>query len=165
MFGFRPQEPPFAVDDAFVPLDMERQAFFISGADIAIDPEHPRFAAADGQPLFDEEGQPGDRLRRVQRALGQLHTGLERSQAFIRALLELKLIEPIDISLRFDDGETLQLQGLYTVARNSLHELGDADALSLFRSSHLQLAYTMLASLEHIPLMAERRNRRLAQGL
>lgn len=165
MFGFRPNEPQFVPDEAFVPLDLERQAFFISGEDIAIDSEHPRFTAADGQPLFDEEAQPGDRLRRVQRALGQLHIGLEQTQAFIRALLALKLIEPIDISLRFDDGETLQLQGLYTVARDSFRELGDAEALSLFRSGHLQLAYTMLGSLEHIPLMAERRNRRLAQGL
>jgi hypothetical protein len=165
MFGFRPDEPPFVIDGGFVPLDLERQAFFVSGGDIAIDPEHPRFAAADGQPLFDEEAQPGDRLRRIQRALGRLHIGLEETQAFIRALLGLKLIEPIDISLRFDDGETLQLQGLYTVARDSLRELGDDDALALFRSGHLQLAHTMLASLEQIPLMAERRNRRLAQGL
>jgi len=165
MFGFRPDEPPLVIDDAFVPLDVERQAFFISGEDIAIDPEHPRFVAADGQPLFDETEQPGERLRRVQAALGRLHSGLEQTQAFVSALLGLKLIEPIDISLRFDDGDTLQLQGLYTVARDKLDELDDADALRLFRSGHLQLAYTMLASLEHIPLMAQRRNRRLAQGL
>ena len=164
MFGFRPEEPPLAPDDAFVPLDIERQAFFVSGEYIAFDPEHPRFAAADGQPAF-EDGQPGARLRRVQRALAQLTLGVEPTEAFVRALLNLKLIEPIDISLRFDDGKTLQLQGLYTVARDSLHDLGDAEAIELFRSGHLQLAYTMLASLEHIPLMAERRNRRLAQGL
>lgn len=165
MFGFRPEEPPLTVDDAFVPLDMERQAFFISGEYLAIDPEHPRFAAPDGQALFDEEAQPSDRLRRIQRALAQLSLGVEPAQAFIRALLDLKLIEPIDISLSFDDGETLQLQGLYTIARDTLHDLHDADALRLFRSGHLQLAFTMLASLEQIGLMAERRNRRLGQGL
>lgn len=165
MFGFRPDEPPLAVDDAFVPLDVERQAFFISGEYIGIDRQHPRFAAADGQPLFNDSGEPGERLRRIQRALGQLKVGVEQTDAFIRALLGLRLIEPIDISLRFDDGETLQLQGLYTVPRDSLHDLADADAVRLFRDGHLQLAYTMLASLEQIPLMAERRNRRLAQGL
>ena len=165
MLGFRPEEPSLVSDDAFVPLDIERQAFFISGEYIAIDPEHPRFGGADGQPLFEEDGQPGDRLRRIQRALAQLSLGVEPTQSFIRALLELKLIEPIDISLRFDDGETLQLQGLYTIARDSLHDLSDAEALKLYRERHLQLAYTMLASLEQIGLMAERRNRRLAQGL
>ena len=165
MFGFRAEEPPLAVDDAFVPLDVERQAFFIAGEYLAIDPEHPRFSAPDAKPLFDDDAQPSDRLRRIQRALAQLALGVEPAQAFIRALLDLKLIEPIDISLRFDDGETLELQGLYTVARDTLQDLDDADALGLFRSGHLQLAYTMLASLEQIPLMAERRNRHLAQGL
>ncbi|HEX8938305.1 MAG TPA: SapC family protein [Sphingomicrobium sp.] len=165
MFGFRPEEPSLVIDDAFVPLDVERQAFFISGEYVAIDPEHPRFGAADGQLLFGEDGQPSDRLRRIQRSLAQLNLGVEPTETFIRALLDLKLIEPIDVSLHFDDGETLRLQGLYTIARDSLHELADDEALKLFRERHLQLAYTMLASLEQIPLMAQRRNRRLAQGL
>jgi hypothetical protein len=91
--------------------------------------------------------------------------GLTDTDAFIRALLDLKLIEAIDISLSFDDGQTLRLQGLYTVARDSLRDLGDTDALRLFRAGHLQLAYAMLVSLEQIPLMARRRNQRLAQGL
>jgi hypothetical protein len=153
------------LDDVFVPLDIERQAFFVSGEDIAVDLEHPRIAAADSQSLFDEEGQPSERLRRIQHALARLTLGLKDTEAFIRALLDLKLIEPIDISLSFDDGETLRLQGLYTIARDSLRELADADALRLLRAGHLQLAYTMLASLEQIPLMARRRNKRLAQGL
>jgi hypothetical protein len=165
MFGFRPEEPPLTLDDVFVPLDIERQAFFVSGEDIAVDLEHPRIAAADSQPLFDEEGQPSERLRRIQHALARLTLGLKDTEAFIRALLDLKLIEPIDISLSFDDGETLRLQGLYTIARDSLRDLGDADALRLFRAGHLQLAYTMLDSLEQIPLMARRCNQRLAQGL
>lgn len=165
MFGFRPEEPSLAIDDAFVPLDLQRQAFFVSGDEIAVDLEHSRIGAADGQLLFDEEAQPSQALNRIQRALALLTVGVDPTQAFIRSLLDLKLIEPIDISLHFDDGETLRLQGVYTVARDSLQDLGDADALKLFRAGHLQLAYLMLASLEHISLMAGRRNRRLAQGL
>ena len=165
MFGFRPEEPPLTLDDGFVPLDVERQAFFVSGEYMAIEPDHPRFTGGDGQPLFEEDGQPSAQLQRIQRALAQLTIGVESTDVFIRKLLHLQLIEPIDISLRFDDGETLRLQGLYTVARDTLSDLGDQDALQLFRDGHLQLAYLMLGSLEHIPLMAERRNRRLTQGL
>jgi hypothetical protein len=164
MFGFKPEDPPLALD-GFVALDVERQGFFVSGEEIAVDVEHPRIATAGGQALFDADGQPSAPLKRIQHALGQLAVGVERTDAFIQALLDLKLIEPIDVSLRFDDGETLQLHGLYTVSRDSLHELADADVLDLFRSGHLQLAYLMAASLQHIRLMAERRNRRLAEGL
>lgn len=164
MFGFRPEEPPLTVEEGFVPQDVERQGFFIAGEDIAVDLEHSLISERDGEPLFEADGEPTERCRRIQRALGQLKLGSEFTDAFIRALLDLKLIEPIDISLRFDDGETLRLDGLYTISRDSLRDLGDADALKLFRSGYLQLAYTMIESLQQIRLMAGRRNRRLAQG-
>lgn len=165
MFGFRPGEPLLAAEDGFVPLDVERQGFFVSGEDIAVDLEHSRISETAGEPLFNGDGQPTEQLRRIQHALGQLVTGTESTDAFIRTLLDLKLIEPIDISLRFDDGETLRLDGLYTVSRDRLHDLDDADALTLFRNGHLQLAHTMIGSLQQIRLMAARRNRRLAKGI
>lgn len=165
MFGFRPEEPPLIAEDGFVPLDVERQGFFVSGEDMAVDLEHPRISEMAGEPLFDGEGQPTEQLRRIQHALGQLVIGTESTDAFIRKLLDLKLVEPIDISLRFDDGETLRLDGLYTVSRDKLHDLDDADALKLFREGHLQLAYAMIGSLQQVRLMAARRNRRLAQGI
>ena len=40
--------------------------------------------------------------------------------------------------------------------------IDDAAALRLFRSGHLQLAYTMSASLKQMSLLAHLRNRRLA---
>ena len=79
--------------------------------------------------------------------------------------MELRLLEPIDISLRFDDGENLQLEGLYTVSLDSIGELDDSTALSLFRKGYLQLAYAMSGSLRQIPVLAHRRNQRLAEGL
>jgi hypothetical protein len=165
MFGFRPEEPALIVQDGFQPLDVELQGFFTSGAHILLDVEHARFSETVGEPLFDEDGQPGDRLRGIQRALGQLTLGIEQTDAFIQELLGLRLIEPIDISLRFDDGDTLRLDGLYTVSRDALRDLGDEDALRLFRNGYLQLAHVMTASLNQIPLMARRRNQRLSQGL
>ena len=78
------------------------------------------------------------------------------------ALLGARLIEPIDVSLSFDDGERLRLDGLYTVSRDALAELDDATALSLFRAGHLHHAYTLVNSLAQIALLAHRRNERLA---
>jgi hypothetical protein len=76
-------------------------------------------------------------------------------------LLQLRLIEPADIDLRFDDGEHLRLDGLYTVSRDGLGELDDANVLKLFRSGHLQAAYCMTFSLNQVAAMAQRRNERL----
>jgi hypothetical protein len=100
-------------------------------------------------------------MRRIQRALGLLVTGNEETERFIETLVGLRLIEPIDVSLKFDDGKKLQLDGLYTVSLDSIAELGDSDALMLFRKGYLLLAYTIAGSLRQIPVLANRRNERL----
>ena len=165
MFGFKAGENLLeaadGTSDAFRPLDLERQGFYISGDDIAIDPANPRFTVANGEPLF-EEGQPSDGLRAMQRVLGQLKAGVDLTDAFIATMMAQKLIEPIDISLSFDDGETLALDGLYTISLDALHDLDDKAALDLFRGGHLQLAYYMTGSLRQVPVLARRRNRQLS---
>jgi hypothetical protein len=160
MFGFKPNES--FIDDltsrgGFNPLSLQRDGFYISGEHIAIDRNNARFSEADGEPLFDDARQPSSALRQIQRGLGQLQAGMEVTDAFIRALNELKLIEPIDISLTFG-GEVLTLQGLYTVSLDAIRELDDAAALRLLRSGHLQLAHVMNASLKQIPILAQLRN-------
>ena len=146
----------------FEPLYLQREGFFISEEHIVIDRSNPRFSESEGEPLFDEALQPSVSLRRIQRVLRQLHEGTAQTDAFIRNLVELKLVEPIDISLSFDDGERLALQGLYTVSRDALRDVGDPDVVRLFRSGHLQLALTMAGSLNQLRILAQLRNRRIA---
>src|SRR5690606_37006236 len=132
---------------------------------IIIDRDSPRFSESEGEPLFDESQQPSVSLRQMQRLLGQLHAGLEATNAFINVLVELKLIEPLNVSLAFDDGEKLTLQGLYTVSLDALHALDDSSTLRLFRAGHLQLAYLMAGSLHQIRTLAQLRNDRLSRAV
>ncbi|CDO36537.1 SapC family protein [Novosphingobium sp. KN65.2] len=169
MFGFKPDEnllsdkmggsvPPYRT------LDQQREGFYVSEDEIAIDEGCPRFSEYEGDLLFDLDGQPATPLRHIQRVLTQLVHGKKETEAFTATLLTLKLIEPIDISLNFDDGEKLVLQGLYTVSLDTLHELDDAAVLDLFRKGYLQLIYTMVGSLKHIGTLANIRNRRLSRA-
>jgi hypothetical protein len=163
MFGFGPGENLLgSIEErgGFNPLMLQREGFFISDQHIAIDREHGRFSDSEGEPLFDAAEQPGDALRAIQRTLGEIHHGLEQTRAFIAALSDLKLIESIDISLNFDGAERLTLQGLYTVSLDRLRDLDDASVVRLFRAGHLQLAYTMSASLKQVARLARLRNRR-----
>jgi hypothetical protein len=168
MFGFHEGAPLIGVapgqPDPFVSLDRRRAGFYISGDHIAIDESNPRFSRADGEPLFHSDGTPAPALRGMQGVLTQLHQGKAETEAFIQRMLALKLIEPISVSLSFDDGQTLELQGLYTIGLDGLAELDDATVLSLFRAGHLQLAYTVALSARQIPVMAARHNARLASG-
>lgn len=165
MLGLKPGEGALreiADRGGFEPLNLQRDGFFISGEHIAIDRSNPRFSESEGEPLFDDGQQPSVALRRIQRVLRQLHEGTTQTDAFVRDLVELKVVEPIDISLSFDDGERLTLQGLYTVSRDVLRDVGDAEVVRLFRSGHLQLALTMAGSLNQLRILAQLRNRRIA---
>lgn len=164
MLGFKPGEGAVrsvAERGGFEPLNLQRDGFFISGEQIAVDRDNPRFSEIEGEPLFDETAQPSVSLRKIQRVLGRLHEGIEQSDAFIRNLVGLKLIEPIDISMTFDDGERLALQGLYTISKDGLRDLNDSNVLRMFRMGHLQLAYTVAGSLNQLAMLAEIRNRRI----
>ncbi|MET3713347.1 hypothetical protein ABIC65_004077 [Sphingomonas trueperi] len=164
MLGFQPGESlvELRAGEGFWPLHVERQGFFIAGDSIAIDPQDVRFAGQDGEPLFGDDGAPAPALRGIQQTLAQLHRGVEETQAFVDALLAHKLLEPIDVTLRFDDGTSLDLTGLYTVSLDTLHALDDGAVLTLFRAGYLQLAYALAGSLRQIAVLAARRNRRLA---
>lgn len=148
--------------DPFVSLDRKRAGFYIAGDHIAIDEAHPRFTRGEGEPLFQSDGSPAPALRAIQSVLTQLHTGKRETSVFLEAMMTLRLIEPIDVSLSFDDGQKLSLQGLYTIGLDGLNDLDDATVVSLFRAGHLQLAYTVALSARQVPVMAARHNARLS---
>jgi hypothetical protein len=161
LFGFKPGENLLGTADergGFVPLMLQRQGFFLSERQIAIDRDHERFSDREGEPLFDGTHEPGTSLRAIQRTLGEIHSGVEQTHVFFSALANLKLIEPIDVSLDFG-AEQLTLQGLYTISLDRLQTLDDLSVVRLFRAGHLLLAYTMAASLKHIARLAQLRQR------
>jgi hypothetical protein len=131
---------------------------------LAIDLDHPRVAQSGDQALFREAGEPGSYLQTIMGLMRELRPGLERTRIFIDTLLGLKLIEPVTISARFDDGTDREFTGLYTINRDQLKELADAAALDLFRRGYLQLIYLMLVSLQHVSALAQRKNRSFLPG-
>lgn len=165
VLGLKPNENLSDLDGrqgGYRPADLERQGFYVVEDEIVIDRNHPALAAGEGDRLFDDAGEPSAALRRVQQALGMLQKGLPVTDAAIRRLMALKLLEPIDINLNFDDGSHIQLDGLYTVSLDRLHALPDAAVLDLFRQGDLQLAYAQTSSITHVRRMARQYNDRLA---
>ena len=146
------------------PLNLQRGPFLTAGSDLAIDLDHPRVAPSGDQELFTEAGEPSSYLKSIMGLMRDLRPGLERTRIFIDTLLNLKLIEPMTISARFDDGTNHEFTGLYTINRDQLKELADAAALDLFRRGYLQLIYLMLASLNHVSALAQRKNRSFLPG-
>ena len=66
--------------------------------------------------------------------------------------------------LAFDDGTKRDLQGLYTISQDTLRSLPDDAVLNLFRRGYLHLIYMMIASLQQISVLAQKKNRRLPES-
>jgi len=160
MLGFDEGENLFLDErgmETYRPLNLQRGPFFTAGTEVAIDLDSPRVAAG-GKPLFTEQGEPTQYLQSIMALFRDLKPGLEMTKTFVESLVGLKLVEPIDIDLAFDDGSKRKLTGLYTVNQQVLSALPDATVVELFRKGYLQLIYLMMASLKQVPVLARRKN-------
>ena len=161
VLGFDEGENLFLEEDVWRPLNLRRMPFYTAGDEVAIDVAHPR-VGDQGEALFTEAGEPSQFLVATIGALREVRQGGEVMQDFIAVLLKLNLIEPLDVTLAFDDGKR-NLQGLYTINRDALAALDDAQVVDLFRRGYLQHIHFMIASLRQIANLATRKNRRLLQ--
>ncbi|MCX7282787.1 MAG: SapC family protein [Novosphingobium sp.] len=168
LFGFSPDEILAETDDsgspAFVPLELARQGFYAVEQNIAVDVAHPRFAAGGPIALFNALGDPTDETRVVQQAIGRLMAMGPPTEAFIEAMVALRLVEAIAIQLKFDDGSSVALNGLYTISGDALSALPDSDIIRLFRAGWMNPAMMIRASVHQIGAMARRKNQALASG-
>jgi hypothetical protein len=152
-------------DDAYRPLNLRRGPFYTAGSELAIDLDNPRIdAQGGGEPLFTQTGSPTPYLQGIMALFREMQPGLERTKIFCKTLVELKLVEPVTFDLGFDDGTKREVIGLYTIASAALRELPDATVLDLFRRGYLQLIYLLMGAVHQVPVLAQRKNRRLLEA-
>jgi SapC len=168
MLGFDEGENLFLDEwthgELYRPLNLQSGPFHASGLDLAIDLDNPRVGAAGGEPLFTEQGKPTRYLQSIIWSFQILKRGLEMTGSFISRLLELELIEPVDIEVRLDDGTARRCIDLYTIDQQALESLPDDVVVELFRRRYMCLINYMIASLRHIPLMANKKDARLLRA-
>ncbi|GGX89582.1 SapC family protein [Pseudoduganella dura] len=177
LFGFHDSENLF-VDDGrwdaiYVPLQVSRQPFFLAQAGnpatedehfvVCIDIEHASIGAG-GERIFDTDGQETPCLEEANGRLAELLNGEEPTRQFIDALVHLKLLVPMQLEITFGNGETTQVQGLYTIDDARLKQLDGGAIARLHAQGFLGPLHTMLASLGHVYAMIDRRNKRLARA-
>ncbi len=146
------------------PLFLQRMPFCAHGRQLAIDLDHPRVGVEAGEALFADDGRPTAYLESVRQAFRYLRAGMRATEAFVARLLALKLIEPIDLEVEFDDGSRRDGVGLYTIDQGALSGLEDRAVVELHRRGYLRLIDFMTASLKQLPVLTSRKNARLLRG-
>ena len=150
--------------DAYRPLNLQRGPFYTSGDDLAVDLDSSRIDTAGGEPLFDAGGEPTPYLQSIMALMRELKPGLERTKIFVETLMKLKLVGSLNINVGFDDGTKRDVTGLYTIDKDVLRGLPDAAVLDLFRRGYLHLIYLLIASVNQVAVLAQKKNHRFLHG-
>lgn len=127
---------------------------------IHVDLDSPRISETEGEPVFLELGGNSPYIARVQTILSGINDGLQASKAMFAAFTALELIEAIKVEIKLSETERYDVVGLHTINEQKLRTLDDASVLKLHRSGFLQGAYLVLASLNNVRRLIERKQRR-----
>jgi hypothetical protein len=109
-----------------------------------------------GQRLFDDESKPTEYVNNVLKFLQQYQIEFQRTRAFCKRLLDLKVFEPMQAQVSMADGARLSLTGFMAVSRAKLKEI-PAEAMSeLVKNDGMELVYAHLHSLQHFGAVRDR---------
>jgi hypothetical protein len=128
---------------------------------VVVDEKAQALSASEGEPLFDDQGQPTAMLEERRKFLEQLEAEAQRTRLFGRSLLELELLQPMRFDATLPDGRQLSVDGFLTVDEKRLGELPAERLVSLHRNGLLAMIYAHRFSLA---LMSRLVERRLARG-
>ena len=175
LLGFARDENLFLEGDrwnaSYVPAIVARGPFLIGFQErqdggelrrepvIHIDMEDARISETEGELVFLENGGNTRYLDRVANILGGLNDGIAASKAMFAAFTACDLIEPVQIEIKFNAGK-YDVVGLHTISAQKLRNLTAEQLFELNRSGFLQAAYLVLASLNNVQDLIDRKLRR-----
>jgi hypothetical protein len=120
---------------------------------------------AGGTQLFGSDGRPTDALHKISDRLKRITGDIADAQRMVDDFAHRKLIRPLQLILRLDDGREHQIDGLYTLGTRALAELADDSVVELYRSGNLAAAAIMNASLSQIERLRQLHNASGAQPI
>ncbi len=131
---------------------------------VVVNSDSPVLSRETGDPLFDAEGKPTERLQKILdflKLVGDQDVVIARAVA---AIADAGLFVPWDIELRNEVGKRVRVTGLHQVSREAFDALDDEAFLTLRRAGALPLIYGHWFSQRNISelerLMREQSKRR-----
>lgn len=166
MLGLRSRENLF-VDDAeqwagqYIPAFVRRYPFVLadlpgSQMGVCIDEAFAGLNDAQGEALFDAQGNDTPFLRNAVEFLHEYQKEYLRTEAFCRRLEQAGLLMEMNARADLVDGRSFTVSSLLVVDEAKLAALSDAQAVALFRSGDLHLISMHLLSLSNMRKLVDR---------
>jgi hypothetical protein len=109
-----------------------------------------------GERLFDNDGERTQYLQGVLGFLQAYQVQFQRTLAFTKRLVDLKLLEPMQARFTLRNGSSMTLGGFQAVSRERLKALTGDQLAALSANDELEMIYIHLQSLAHLTATAER---------
>lgn len=154
----------------YIPLTLRKGPFLIGFQEqehngvrnnvpvIYIDLDHPTISQSEGELIFEETGERSLYMDEISHTLMSIHEGAQRSKAMIAAFTDLSLIEPVSLNVEFNNGEKINLGGIYTINEQTLIALTGDNLESLNKNGFLKNAFCVVNSLENFKKMIDIKN-------
>ena len=140
---------------SYVPAIIRRYPFALASTGtegqftVCIDEDSPVVGKKDGDPLFDEKGEPTQIIENVKRYLGELQQMEAFTREFCQYLASQNLFTPLNMRVR-QDQQIKNITGCYVVNEERLNNLSDSSFLDLRNKRYLVAIYAHLTSLSQI---------------
>lgn len=131
---------------------------------LAIDEDSVELNAG-GTQLFDDHGKATDTLTKIFTRLKRITADVADAQRMVDDFAQRKLIRPLRLILRLNDGREHQVEGLYSLGTDALASVNDESVLSLYRSGNLAAAAIISASLAQVERLRQLHNATGAQPI
>jgi len=115
------------------------------------------FAGDDGEPMFDDKGQPLAKWAEMERLLSEYEADLERSREMCGILSDYGLLEPFTMQATLNKGGAMHLTGMFRVDEKKIEHLNASQIKNLVRKGVLARIYTHLLSLENFSQLLDRK--------
>ncbi|TYL45816.1 SapC family protein [Marinomonas sp. IMCC 4694] len=120
---------------------------------VCVDEDSDYVSTEDGQPLFNEKGEPTEVIENVKRYLGELQQMEAFTKAFCHFLAENNLFTPLNMRVRAAD-QIKNVTGCYVINEERLNNLSDKKFLEIKEKRYLAPLYSHLTSLSQIERLA-----------
>jgi hypothetical protein len=131
---------------------------------ICFDQGFEGFSQTEGEPLFDDKGDPTEFMQGVQRFVEEYETEVQRTRAFCADLLKAGLLQDMRFDATLPDGQTLGVDGFLAIDEKKLAELPDTTLVEWHRNGYLGLVHAQQISLGLMRRLVELRLQKPAEA-
>jgi hypothetical protein len=166
MLGLREGENLFvdaegAWSAGYIPAFVRRYPFVLAELEgqqmgVCIDESYPGLNDKDGEALFDDKGNNTPFLQNALDFLNRYQVEYMRTDRFCQRLKDAGLLMEMNAKADLFDGTSFMVNGLMIVDERKLLQMGDKEALEIFRSGELSWVYSHLVSLSNMNRLVDK---------